>query len=731
MKKAASLVDKALEVSRRERDVPKKPVKTKGKKTVPAALDWGPGIPLDKLAYLNDDEMALIQAKRMFKGKRKYKGVPAFPDPGDTAAGDTGQGTSSSSGLGGNTTSGGSTYGGGGGSDSGAGGAGGMGSYGGEGGREGGGGSGSGGAGTTSTGSSYGGPGGDRSSPDSSGRTSAGASSSSTSASGSGASSDTTKTSAGPGGGSLSAPARTEASSYGSAARPASPASPTGSYQSYGGYDPTRSAPSTMASEAALDRIASGSSVIGNTAPGGYPTPKIQDRVPTSITYASPTTVAPVDTTGANSPFADPNVTQYDADRPSLAGAVSQYSQYRSPPSPTTSAYTNAQNQMYVAEDAANFGENGALPRGGGYIRTQDPTPTSYSPTPTQYAQSDMSGTVGAYGNLAGPNQGLGYNPTAPGAYAGNAAVASAQTPAVQATTGLGAAKPITDRVPVADATKPYGDRLMTVNGTTYSISPQQMANLTPAEQQAISAYNQAIEYNPAGVSQQLQSSYDPLSSVTPPAQTGALVSSGPPSATRGLPAPVAGANLTNPFYSSPAQQAADIRRAVTLAQGPATTPTSVTPASSEVVQPVETAGEYDYDPAKDPTNYMRPIYPGEENQPTYFTPEQRQKYSDSLGGTRSSEFMTPIGNERDVIATTNVDRGPNTEKDDTVKYVPQEQVPYVYRDYMYTDYPETLPAADPNIVAFNRYNKRRLNKGGRIGDSVDAALRIARSKLL
>jgi hypothetical protein len=48
----------------------------------------------------------------------------------------------------------------------------------------------------------------------------------------------------------------------------------------------------------------------------------------------------------------------------------------------------------------------------------------------------------------------------------------------------------------------------------------------------------------------------------------------------------------------------------------------------------------------------------------------------------------------------------------------------------MYTDYPDNLPPADPDIINFNNYNQN-LNRGGRIGDSVDAALRIAKSKLL
>lgn len=284
----------------------------------------------------------------------------------------------------------------------------------------------------------------------------------------------------------------------------------------------------------------------------------------------------------------------------------------------------------------------------------------------------------------------------------------------------------------------------MTVNGTTYSVSPQQMAGLTPAEQQAIAAANQAIEYNPAGVSQQLQSPYDPLSSVTPPAQTGTLVSSAPPSATRGLPAPVAGANLTNPFYSSPAQQAADIRRAVALAQGPATTPTEitipggdipagVTPASSDtsVVTDAST-GEYDYDPAQDPANYVRPIYPGDENQPGYFSPEQRIAYLQSLGGTRSSEFMTPIGREQDIQQDVKPEKTDTTEPEKTDKpNRPNKGIGRLKKNYVYTNYKKKIGRPDRDIVAFNNFNKRFFEKGGKVGDSVEAALRIAKSKLL
>jgi hypothetical protein len=147
------------------REVPKKPVAVSGKKTVPEVLDWGSGIPKDYLAYLNKQEMALVQKARKYKGKRSYKGIPAYPDPGDTGAGDRGQGTSSSAGLGNNNSSG--SYGGGGGRDSGSFGGGGMGSYNSSnsnvGGREGGG-------GNTSVSGVGGGAGSQRSSTDSASR---------------------------------------------------------------------------------------------------------------------------------------------------------------------------------------------------------------------------------------------------------------------------------------------------------------------------------------------------------------------------------------------------------------------------------------------------------------------------------------------------------------------------------------------------------------------------------
>jgi hypothetical protein len=670
MKKSDNLVDKALDVARKARSVPKRPVKTKGKKTVPEALDWGPGIPLDKLAYLNDDEMALVQAKRMFKGKRKYKGVPAFPDPGDTAAGDRGQGTSSSSGLG-NNTSGGSTYGGGGGRDSGAGGAGGMGSYGGstEGSREGGGSGTSGvGGGSTAAGAGVGAGTGDRGSGSSAAASSSGTTSTS-------AGSTSQSKSSGPSGGPTSQPARTETSSY--AAPPSAPAAPTG-YPSYGGYNPVTSAPSTMASEAALDRIASGSSVIGNTTPQGYAVPKDQARI-APVNYAqTPTT--PVDTTGANSPFADQSVSQYDADNPSLAGAVSQYSQYRSPPAPTTAAFTNAQNAMYTAQDAANFGEDGALPRGGGPMTVQDPTPTGVAgslPAQVNANETIVNKTATAPYNTMGPNVGLGYTPATPGSYVATKAAAPA-------------------------GVQPPQDRI--VSSSAYA-----QPNLSEAAQ--------SYAFNTPGASWDSFRDYGAIRS-TP--QSMAAMNEAQPVMGAGTPTeisvdgagvPVGTQVVTDPRVNIPPSSYVN-------------TATGVVPAGVDTAPPAgEVTDEYAYDPAQDPADYMRPIYPGSENEPYYMTDSQRAAYLDSVSGTRSSErpAYVPEKKEEKTPVEKKKRKKPPRQKDDK----------YVYRDYIYDDYGNLGARPNQRIVDFNRYNQQNFNKGGKVGDSVQAALRIAKSKLL
>ncbi len=732
--KAKTPVDSALEIARNA--IPKKPVSTMGERTVPAALKWGKGIPLDKLAYLNDDEMALVQANRMFKGKRKYRGIPAFPDPGDTAAGDP-------------SGSDGPTYGGGGGSDSGAGGDGGMGSYGGGDGGEGagtGGGSDSGSGDTSPAGP--GGVGGVQSSKDT------GATSTSPSGTGGTSPGDTKTTTTGPSTGPTDQPARSETSYSQPATTPPAAPSPTGSFQSPGGYDPTSTAPSTEATNAALNRIAEGSSVLSSPYSYDPGLQKIPDRI-APVNYGQQPTVDMPDTTGAPSPLSDPTLDQYDR------------SAYDTGLSQNQVAAVNAANQ--AALDARYVGSDldapvpgsgltppsysdpsmvGPAPRETSLISAREPT--DYVGSTTQQAAIDNALKIATNPNVtpAAVSQ-----PAIPADYSNPPVYTPSSTGITPVYPGQQYDTTILKDVPYSNVPSDTGIR-KTVN--PYTSTGEAVASATTPEMNAPVGYMPSdMRGNTRGISQlngpNQGLGYNPAT----PSSTAPTVASTPPVTT---------ANATNPYYSSPAQQATDVRRTIALAQGPAVAPTeinipggdlSVSPAQQQAaidnavkiassgpptrgllqpqgqspdvvaagVTPEETTGEFDYDPAQDPANYMQPVYPGDESGPGYFTPEERQAYLDSIQGTRSSEhlpYVEPVS-QRDE----NDDR-----ENRPHRRHPRRPAPYVYRDYMYTDYPDNLPPADPNIINFNNYNQN-LNRGGRIGDSVEAALRIAKSKLL
>ena len=655
-------VDAALEIARNA--IPKKPVATKGKRTVPAALDWGNGIPLDKLAYLNDDEMALVQAKRLFKEPRSYGGIPAFPDPGDTAAGDTGQGTSSSEGLGNNVSTGntdssdvGSTQS----SDNQA--------------------------TTTSTGNDVG-----------SVQSSADTGASSTSPSGTGTSStsstDTKTTTTGPSTGPTDQPARSE-TSYSQPATTAPVSSPTGSLQGPGGYDPTATAPSTEATNAALNRIAEGSSVINSPYSYDPGLQKIPDRI-APVNYGQQPTVDMPDMTGANSPLSDPTLDQYD--RSASDAGLSQ----------NQVAAVNAANQ--AALDARYVGSDLDAPVPGSGL-----TPPSYSdpsmvgPAPREtslISAREPTDYVGSTTQQAAIDNALkiATNPNVtPAAVSQPAIPADYSNPPVYTppSTGITPVYPgqqydttILKDVPYSNVPSDTGIR-KTVN--PYTSTGEAVASATTPEINAPVGYmpsdmqgdtraigqlagpNQGLGYNPA----------TPSSAAIDNAVR--IASSGPP--TRGL--------------LQPQGQSPDV-----VAAG---------------VAPEETTGEFDYDPAQDPANYVQPVYPGDDSGPGYFTPEERQAYLDSIQGTRSSERLPEY-----VPQTTRPD---DTNKEDKPNKKPRpirKPRPYRPHDYTYNNY-ANLGAGngvDPDIVDFNKYNQN-LNRGGRIGDSVEAALRIAKSKLL
>lgn len=68
--------------------IPKKPLAvSRAKKKLPVELDWGPGIPKDRLRYINADEEALIKRFRTSKSARDYAGIPAYADDSASSKG--------------------------------------------------------------------------------------------------------------------------------------------------------------------------------------------------------------------------------------------------------------------------------------------------------------------------------------------------------------------------------------------------------------------------------------------------------------------------------------------------------------------------------------------------------------------------------------------------------------------------------------------------------------------
>jgi hypothetical protein len=89
--------------------IPKKPLAvSRAKKKLPVELDWGPGIPKDRLAYINADEKALIQRFRKTKAARDYAGIPAFASDSASSKG-VERGADGPSGVGRGSSSGGSS----------------------------------------------------------------------------------------------------------------------------------------------------------------------------------------------------------------------------------------------------------------------------------------------------------------------------------------------------------------------------------------------------------------------------------------------------------------------------------------------------------------------------------------------------------------------------------------------------------------------------------------------
>ena len=124
-----------------------------------------------------------------------------------------------------------------------------------------------------------------------------------------------------------------------------------------------------------------------------------------------------------------------------------------------------------------------------------------------------------------------------------------------------------------------------------------------------------------------------------------------------------------------------------------------------------------DYLPSQAPTYDVAP------SQQSGMTDAQREAYLNSIMGGRGGGGILANVNAPRVVAP--VAAGSKSSK----KYLPPLP-PWQNYDYLYTEYPEIAYAPDQRIVDFNNYNAT-FKKGGRVGNSVDAALRLARHSIV
>jgi hypothetical protein len=429
-----------------------------------------------------------------------------------------------------------------------------------------------------------------------------------------------------------------------------------------------------------MKQIAEGSSIVG----GGVPKPtepKIQDQVPSAPVKLEQTPTisrnaydayTPSDAdifAGANSPLAGSGLDSYNRDT------------YQSLQTPTQQAALNAANQAEADARFVGSDVNAPVPSSGNVstlIRSSVPAGAPVAPTyvagdpRVNYAQPAYSAPV-----QITQTSGKVDTDRVPGSVAG--------PPVYTPGNPRYAYDPLSSVGTPPPASKQYGERLVSYNGGTYEVSPQQMAQMTPEDQARMAAYNQQVSYTPPVVS-------DPRINFAPRSY------------------PVAST------YVAQSQ---------TLPPSVSNSPPTRTPLPGYDVQTAsaeESVGPYDY---TEPTNDIYPNGVNDLGQTTggYFTPEQRAAYLNNLGDTRSSERPFPAETKKkpeEVIAQAPVE-----------PYKPVVNPPYVYRDYLSESYGTPLPPPSTSIADFNAYNQRYMKRGGRIGGSLEAALRIAKSKLL
>lgn len=475
-------------------------------------------------------------------------------------------------------------------------------------------------------------------------------------------------------------------------------AAPSGVYGPRMVGDVVSNAPSTFSTENAMKQIAEGSSIVG----GGVPKPtepKIQDQVPSAPVKLEQTPTisrnaydayTPSDAdifAGANSPLAGGGLDSYNRDT------------YQSLQTPTQQAALNAANQ--AAADARFVGSdvNAPVPSSGNVSTlTRSAVPAGAPVAPTyvagdprvNYAQPAYSNTV------SGTPSYLGSDTNYPTVITSNYARPNVGASTLANTTGLAGVN--------------YGN----LDQPGYGYTQVKPASSVPDRE----------------ISSIVAGDLPPLAIGTKPqgyAQTGRVITvagSGWPVQNIAANVTPVGPQINNVATGYPASSTY-VAQSQTLPPSVSNSPQTRTPLPGYDVQTAsaeESVGPYDY---TEPTNDIYPNGVNELGQTTggYFTPEQRAAYLSNLGDTRSSERPFPAETKKkpeEVIAQAPVE-----------PYKPVVNPPYVYRDYLSESYGTPLPPPSTSIADFNAYNQRYMKRGGRIGGSLEAALRIAKSKLL
>jgi hypothetical protein len=474
-------------------------------------------------------------------------------------------------------------------------------------------------------------------------------------------------------------------------------------------------APSSQSWQGALDRIAQGSSVVGNPTNQKQITDRIQQAAPSTVKYSQAPTVSPNMsgpgnysslsslTSGANSPFADPGVTSYDAEKErdraiSAAKSIAQSGIL----GPSVPAGTAIQKDPYFGSEQVANRFSGSMPSIGVNTNLYS-SPVNISRPSTTVAQDPSLAGRAASANTLGErlvNASVAAANTI-GDYAGSFFGGS---PTMAAATPAG--KLYTDRLPgaVTEATlNPTYSPALTPQrpGQTYIGQASIPTSYTPGEYGDYRLNNdtaQNIFGRDVNVSR---------NSVSAPAAT-APVGMGPSVQPASAPPPSYTGNV---FNKSPTQQAEDIRRAVSLAMGPAPqeqSPINVPgyPGPQADISP----SQGDYSPSQ------APAYDTSPSQQSGWTSAQRDAYLGSLGNSKTGQVPLPQSQQQTQAGVAAPAVPPTT-------LAPMSD--WVDYSYLYNDYPQLAMGVNPSISAFNQYNAT-FRRGGRVGDSIEAALRLA-----